>query len=241
MKSMTGYGRGEASQRGYKITVELSSVNRRQSEIAVNLPRALEGLESRVRDEVNRRVARGRLNAKVSWHAGENDTAASARINAPLAKAYVKELSKLARELKVSDSITLDMLLRVPGILEDEEELADADAFWPAVEKALMGALDALVRMREREGEHLAKDLRSRMTVMRQSVGRIGKAAPQMIVRYREQLRERIKSAGLETPPPDDERLMKEINTLQAQLPPGYLNLDDVFKSVQNMVQPPAR
>src|SRR5688572_14335092 len=117
MKSMTGYGRGEASQKGFKITVELSSVNRRQSEILVGLPRALESLESRVRDEVNRRVARGRLNVRVSWHAGENDTAVRARINAPLAKAYVKELSKLARELKVSDSITLDMLLRVPGVL----------------------------------------------------------------------------------------------------------------------------
>ncbi|MCI0533755.1 MAG: YicC family protein [Verrucomicrobiales bacterium] len=211
MKSMTGYGRGEASQRGHKITAELSSVNRRQSEISVSLPRALESLESRVRDEINRRVARGRLNVRVSWHAGENDVAARARINAPLAKAYVKELSKLARELKVSDSITLDMLLRVPGVLEDDEDLADADEFWPTVERALMGALDALVKMREREGAHLAKDLRKRMAIMRQSVGRIGKAAPQMVERYREQLRERIKSARLETPPPDDERLMKEV------------------------------
>src|SRR5262245_2195359 len=121
MKSMTGYGRGEASQRGFKITAELSSVNRRQSEVSVSLPRPLESLESRVRDEVNRRVARGRLTVKVSWHAGENDVAARARLNAPLAKAYVKELGRLARELKVSDSITLDMLLRVPGVLENDE------------------------------------------------------------------------------------------------------------------------
>src|SRR5215467_12907763 len=98
MKSMTGYGRGEAAQKGFKFTVELSSVNRRQSEISVSLPRALEALESRVRDEVNRRVARGRLNVKVSWHAGENDLAARARLNVPLARAYLKELSKLTRE-----------------------------------------------------------------------------------------------------------------------------------------------
>jgi uncharacterized protein (TIGR00255 family) len=211
MKSMTGYGRGEASRRGHKITAELSSVNRRQSEISVSLPRALEALEPRVRDEINRRVARGRLNVKISWHTGENDAAARARINTPLAKAYVRELSKLAQELKVSGTVTLDLLLRVPGVLEDEEDLADAEEFWRTVEQALSGALDALVKMREREGSHLAKDLRKRMAVMRQSVDRISKAAPRMVERYREQLRERIQSAGLETPPPDDERLMKEV------------------------------
>jgi len=84
---MTGYGRGEASQGGYKITVELSSVNRRQSEITVSLPRPLETLEPRVRDQVNQRIARGRLNVKVSWHAGEDGTVARARVNTVLAKA----------------------------------------------------------------------------------------------------------------------------------------------------------
>lgn len=211
MKSMTGYGRGEASQGGYKITVELSSVNRRQSEITVSLPRPLETLEPRVRDQVNQRIARGRLNVKVSWHAGEDGTVARARVNTALAKAYLRELGKLARELKVADAITLDLLLRVPGVLETDEELADAQEFWSAIERALGAALDELVKMRQREGAHLAKDLRTRMAIMRRSVSRIGKAASQMVERYREQLRERIKSAGLETPPPDDERLLKEI------------------------------
>ena len=211
MKSMTGYGRGEASQGGYKITVELSSVNRRQSEITVSLPRPLETLEPRVRDQVNQRIARGRLNVKVSWHAGEDGTVARARVNTALAKAYLRELGKLARELKVADAITLDLLLRVPGVLETDEELADAQEFWSAIERALGAALDELVKMRQREGAHLAKDLRTRMAIMRRSVSRIGKAASQMVERYRELLRERIKSAGLETPPPDDERLLKEI------------------------------
>ena len=44
MKSMTGYGRGECAQDGFKITAELSAVNRRQTEISVNLPCELETL-----------------------------------------------------------------------------------------------------------------------------------------------------------------------------------------------------
>jgi uncharacterized protein (TIGR00255 family) len=211
MKSMTGHGRGEASQNGFKITVELSSVNRRQSEISVSLPRGFESLEPRVRDEVNRRIARGRLNAKISWHAGDTAQSARARLNAPLAKAYQKEITKLARELKITTPLTLDSLLNLPGVLETDDELVNADDIWPAVEKALRQALDALVTMREREGAHLEKDLKSRMTLMRRCVSAVAKAAPGMVERYRAQLRERIRSAGLESPPPDDERLMKEV------------------------------
>src|SRR5438270_386842 len=54
MKSMTGYGRGECAQGGFKITVEVSSVNRKQSEIAVNLPREFEVLDALMRDAVAR-------------------------------------------------------------------------------------------------------------------------------------------------------------------------------------------
>src|SRR5262245_36769241 len=71
MKSMTGYGWGECAQDGFKVTVELSSVNRKQSEITVNLPRELEVLEAQVRDDVNKRIARGRLTARVTLHAGD--------------------------------------------------------------------------------------------------------------------------------------------------------------------------
>src|SRR5437763_300881 len=72
MKSMTGYGRGDCSQDGFKITVELSSVNRKQTEISVNLPREMELLEAPIRDVINRHVARGRLTVRVSVHTGCN-------------------------------------------------------------------------------------------------------------------------------------------------------------------------
>ncbi len=210
MKSMTGYGRGEASQSGFKITIEAASVNRKQSELAINLARGLENLEPRIRDEVNKRVSRGRLNVRVSWHAGENGSSA-ARVNLPLARNYAKELGRLARDLKLAGEVTLDTLLRIPGVIESGDDGSHAEEFWPAVEKALRAAMDSLVKMREREGAHLASDLKSRVGTLRESVDRVAKGAPEMVERYREQLRERVRKAGLETPAPDDERLLKEI------------------------------
>ena len=211
MKSMTGYGRGGYAQDGFKITVELSAVNRRQSEISLNLPRELELLEAPIRDAINGKIARGRVMARVSVHAGGGKLSARMHINLPLARAYLTELNRLAKQLKLAGEITLDQLIRAPGVLQTDEELVEAEKIWPVLEKALKQGLAALVKMREREGEHLARDLARRIAIMRKAVGTIQKQAPLTAENYRQQLLGRIKSAGLENIAPDDERLLKEI------------------------------
>src|SRR6185369_17931811 len=95
MKSMTGYGWGECSQNGFKVTVELSSVNRKQSEISISLPRELEVLEAQIRDEINQRVARGRVTARVTLHATEGREVV--QVNRTVARAFATELRKLAK------------------------------------------------------------------------------------------------------------------------------------------------
>jgi uncharacterized protein (TIGR00255 family) len=211
MKSMTGYGRGECARDGFNVTVELSSVNRKQAEISVNLPRELEMLETRIRETILEKVSRGRVTTRVSVHAADGKSSAKMHLNIKLAKAYAHELNKLAKELKLAGPVTLDQLVRAPGVFQTDEELADTENLWPAVEKALRAALSALVTMREREGAHLAKDLATRVGVMRKSVERVAKQAPASAERYRQQLIERIKSAGLPAPAADDERLLKEV------------------------------
>ena len=208
---MTGYGRGECSQNGCKITTEISSVNRKQTEVNVYLPRELESLEFQIRDEVNKRVARGRLTVKIAVHAGEEFYGGKVQLNVALAKAYAKEIARLGRDLGLSETVSLDILLRAPGVLRTEEELSDAEGAWPAVRESLARALDLLIKMRQREGAHLATDLQNRMKTMRKSVDQIRKRAPEMVKQYQNQLRQRIKNAGLEMPASDDERLLKEV------------------------------
>jgi len=208
---MTGYGRGECSQDGFKITVELSSVNRKQSEISVALPREMEMLEASMRDVINRYIARGRLNVRVTLHTGASQVSARKHLNGPLAKAYARELSRLARQLRLPGTVTLDQLVRAPGVFQTDEQLAEDENFEPAVNEALRQALVQLVRMRVREGAHLAADLAQRVAIMRRATARVQKHAPTVARRYRAQLLERIRSAGLEAPGADDERLLKEV------------------------------
>ena len=208
---MTGYGRGECSQNGFKITVELSSVNRKQTEISFALPREMEMIEAPMRDIINRQISRGRLNVRVALHAGASKLSARMHLNVPLAKAYSRELNRLSRQLNLPGPVTLDHLARAPGVFQTDEQIVEDRDFGPAVQTALQRALRTLVKMREREGVHLAQDLAKRVHIMRKAATRIQRHAPKVARRYREQLVERIKTAGLEAPGVEDDRLIKEI------------------------------
>ena len=210
MKSMTGYGRGECARDGFKVTVELSSVNRKQTEIALALPRELDVLESRVRDLINSRIARGRVTARVTLHAAGTE-GNRGRINAAVAAEYARDFRKLAKDLKLGGEVTLDAILRAPGVIETDAGEVDAEAVWPGVEAAVGKALDALVKMREREGKHLATDLRKRIAALGAAVKNVRTHAPVVQARYREQLLERVRAAGVELANDHDERVLKEL------------------------------
>jgi uncharacterized protein (TIGR00255 family) len=211
MKSMTGYGRGDCSQDGFKITVELSSVNRKQSEMSINLPREMEMLEAQIRDVINRFVARGRLTVRVALHTGTSKLSARMHLNVPLAKAYARELNRLSKQLRLPGPVTLDHLARAPGVFQTDEQIAEEEDFWPAVEKALRKALSDLIKMRVREGMHMREDLIKRIGIMRKAVATVQRHAPGVAERYRQQLVERIKTAGLEGPGLEEDRLAKEV------------------------------
>jgi uncharacterized protein (TIGR00255 family) len=238
MKSMTGHGRGEAVQRGFKVTVEISSVNRKQSDLSLSLPDELEPLEAQIRDEIHRLVARGRLLVRVKLHAG-GAAAARARVNDALAKAYAKELRRVVKELKLAGNVTLDHLLRAPGVLESAVEADDAQELWPVVKKALDQALAGLNAMRVKEGAHLAADLRARLNLIREAAGEVARQAPQVAERYRQQLHERIRNAGLEGLAPDDERLLKEVALFadRSDISEELTRLQSHFKQFEDLLK----
>ena len=112
MKSMTGYGRGECAKSGVKFTVELNSINRKQSEISVDVPRELVELEPRVRDEINTRVSRGRINVVIAYHrANHNHTPVS--VDKALAQGIHKAAKQLAKEMKLKDDLSVETILGV--------------------------------------------------------------------------------------------------------------------------------
>ena len=210
MNSMTGYGRGECSRDGNRITVEISSVNRKSAEVAINLPRELDALENKIRDEILKHISRGRLNVRVNLSAANGFKNRAVRINRDLARAVHAELTKLNQELKNVEPVGLETLMRVPGIVESGDDETDPDSLWPAVKQAVGKAVDGLVQMRQKEGKHLARDMKTRIKTIQSSVKAISKLAPAVPKRYRENLTNRLEKAGLGIDL-DDERVLKEL------------------------------
>jgi uncharacterized protein (TIGR00255 family) len=206
---MTGYGRGQSSHNGSKFSVELNSVNRKQSDVVVTLPRELSELEPRVRDVINAEVSRGRLNVVVSAHYSAPKTQAVA-LDTNLARTYFRAMVELQKELNAAGEINIETILRAPGVVRTPEEQFSPEDAWPHVESALKEALAELVKMREREGKHLAKDLIHRLKTVRSCVRKIRTLQPGVLKRHRQSLLERIEKAGLELQI-DDERLVKEV------------------------------
>ncbi len=206
---MTGYGRGESDGGGAKISVEINSVNRKQSDIVVNLPRELSALEPRVRQVVGERLARGRTNVVVAFDPAAQN-ARTLALDRALARSYHDGMRALQKELGVTGEISIGMILQAPGVLRFAEDSLVPNKIWPALEEALGDALGELIKMREKEGKHLAKDLIRRLKVLRQELKEVGKKHPALAEKYRQTLLERISKAGLELQP-NDERLLKEI------------------------------
>jgi uncharacterized protein (TIGR00255 family) len=209
MKSMTGFGRAEVRSGGHCLGVEISSVNRKQSDIVVNLPRDWASLEIDLRKMVAQSVSRGRVQVQVKWEATAS-AHASLAIDRKLAREYADGLRLLAKELKLQPIASVAELLRAPGVFALEDSSTRAEEVWPLLENAVAKAMQALNKSREREGAHLLRDLQSRLAALRAALRRISDLAPEVTRQQRDALRKRLADAG-QPLPLDDERLLKEI------------------------------
>jgi uncharacterized protein (TIGR00255 family) len=210
MKSMTGFGRAEAADGKWRCAVELSSVNRKQSDIDIRLPREWSALEPDVRKLVSGAISRGRLQVQITLDAG-GESGASLKVDTGLARQYVAALKKLDAEFFGGRGLSVDSLLRAPGIFTlTENENRPAGHVGPLVERTVNKALGAWDKARAREGAHLRKDIETRMKVVRDVLKGIQREAPRVPEMQREAMHKRLEDAGLPLPL-DDERLVREI------------------------------
>ncbi len=210
LTSMTGFGSAEASAKGVHVIVELSTVNRKQLDLHVSLPRSLTALESRIHDEIRHALSRGRVTGAILVTWSESHRHRAVEVDAELARAYLREMRKASRALKLTDDLTASDMMALPGVVERKQPDQDLDAIWPLVQRTLRRALKNLVSMRQAEGERLAGDLAKRIRHLQTKRNQIARRAPHITRQYRKQLTKRLDAAGLDIDP-DDEKLVKEI------------------------------
>ncbi len=197
MESMTGHGRGSATSSGWRCTAECASVNRKGIEIAVALPRPIVSLEPKVREAVQRAVRRGRVNVTVTLEPLAGSSASQGVVDKEAARRAVRDLKALRDELSLPGEISLDLVLRSPGVLRNPaEEIPVPDDLWPAVQEALGQALERMVAMRGKEGGHLVADLLKRIRLLESSVKAIRARVPAVLRQRRDHLKSRLAELG---------------------------------------------
>ncbi|MEI6655611.1 MAG: YicC/YloC family endoribonuclease [Verrucomicrobiota bacterium] len=206
---MTGFGRGTATTGAWLATVELSTVNRKQAEVVVQLPRELADIEGRIRKQVLAAVARGRVQVTINLEPAEGGSTA-VRVDAPLARAFEAAFSQLGEAIGRKVLPSAGDFLRQPGMLTIGTRDVDAASAWAALAPALDEALTQLTLMRTREGADLAADFLVRLRTLDELSHRLAGAAAERPLRQRELLLKRLRDAGLELDPAD-ERVVKEL------------------------------
>src|SRR5206468_1065404 len=179
VRSMTGFGRAEASGESIAVTVEARSVNHRHLDVALRLPRAFAALELEARRLVQSRLERGRVDVNVQLTPLGGGAAQRVQVDAALAREYVARARALALELGLEGAPNLAWVLEQPGVVRLEEpEPVEPAVPWPLLAEALGRALDELVARRTAEGDRLAEALRTLHAELTTTVELIAARAP---------------------------------------------------------------
>ncbi|HXV22471.1 MAG TPA: YicC/YloC family endoribonuclease [Desulfuromonadales bacterium] len=191
IKSMTGYGKGQASSETVSLTVEIRSVNHRYSDVSVKAPRALMSLESEMKKRVTARLARGKIDVFINQEYAAGSSALPT-VNRPLAAAYVGLFEQLSADFAVDSGIPLSLLVGQKDVLVVKENELAPEEVASLVITAIEGALDALEGMRLKEGEALCLDMEGRLTEVERLLSRIEERAPQVPLEWQARLKERL-------------------------------------------------
>ncbi|MCX5701353.1 MAG: YicC family protein [Candidatus Omnitrophica bacterium] len=161
IQSMTGFGsyETEISSLG-KISVELRSTNHKFLETVLHLPEGSLSLEERIKKTIEAKVKRGRVTCAINIL---NRRGGDVFINNGLLKKYITKINILKKELKIAPDLTMDTLIRLPGVLTLEEQKVSPENIWPKLKIAVSMAVNNLVKTRSKEGEALKIYLRGQV------------------------------------------------------------------------------
>lgn len=210
IRSMTGYGRGEATQNGRKITVELRSVNNRYLDCGVKMPRAYIFAEDAIKTRVGKAISRGKVDVFINIVQTEGE-AFAVTVNEELAKSYIDALQKLITmgDGQVDSSYRATDLARFPDVLTVEKKEEDLEAIAEEICAVLDIALEDFNQMREREGEKLANDILNRANIIEEFTGKVEQRSPQTVAEYRARLEAKMQEV-LQNTQLEESRILTE-------------------------------
>lgn len=208
IRSMTGFGRAQGTVDGVTVTVEIKSVNHRYFDFSCRVPRNYGFLEEKLKNFVQSRVTRGKIECYVLIEAQEVEECI-VKVNHSLAKGYIDALNEIGEIYGLENDINVSAVARNHDIFSVHKSDAEEEVIWSAVSSVATAAIDSFVSMREREGEKLKADILSRCDLILEKVSFIEERSPQTVAEYNAKLLERMQSV-LGDVQVDEQRLLTE-------------------------------
>ncbi|MGI6264832.1 MAG: YicC/YloC family endoribonuclease [Acutalibacteraceae bacterium] len=208
IRSMTGFGRRQATVDGMAITVEIKSVNHRYYEYSSRLPRGYGFLDEKLKSYLQDRIARGKVEVYVSIET-QDAPGSEVLVNYTLAESYLNALAELSERYGLQNDVSALALSRYPDILTVRKAPDDENAIWNAVRQVADGALDAFVAMREKEGARLRDDVLSRAGTILAAVEKVEERSPQTVKAHMDKVQARMREL-LDGAVVDEQRLLTE-------------------------------
>ncbi len=188
MRSMTGYGVGEAATPAGRLIVEIRAVNHRFLDVRVRAPRELVDLVPFSEQLARERLARGRIEIGMRLDGGSGSPIT---LDVARARAAYGALCALRDELAPASEVPLSLLSVVPDLFVSSSE-QQRDALRVAFRACFDLALSALDKMRRDEGRALADDLRARLASVRRGADAIATRVPAIVEGYQKRLKQRV-------------------------------------------------
>jgi uncharacterized protein (TIGR00255 family) len=212
IRSMTAFSRARTKDEHGELIWEIRSVNHRYLEVMLRFPEELRSLDPVVREQLSRRLGRGKIDCVLRF-SPSSDATAGVRVNERFATQIIDAAAHIGRMLHERTSPRSIDILRWPGVIELEEQ--DLTPIQRRAGELLEQAIDGLIQAREREGARLAELIVQRCAAMRQQVSKARELMPRVLQGVRDRLFARLAEVSEEL---DQGRLEQEMALLAQRL-----------------------
>ena len=218
IKSMTGYGKAEAILPTGKLTIEIKTLNGKNSDVNIKTQLLPKDKELLVRQMIAESLVRGTIDFFMTWEPGAGS---AKQVNPELVKEYFNQMKEIRNSLTSyraanfgdqarMDNMMLTSIMRFPDVLDNSRQDVVTEENWPLVEKAISVALQAVNDYRDKEGEALYKDVTSRVRGIMELEDEVEKLEPERVATVKE-------------------RLMKNLAELEQKVDPSRFEQEMIF------------
>ena len=212
IKSMTGYGKAEATLQTGKITVEVRSLNGKTADISLKTSMLPKDKEMAVRQKIAAALTRGNIDFFITFEPNAADSAK--KINMDLAMEYFQQIQELSKKIGTSSlqinnpNDLIATVLRMPEVLDAKKQDVITEDNWPIVEACIDQALASINEFRAHEGEVLCKDVTAKVENILEYSRQVETFEQERIEAIREKILSRFAELKAE---PDQSRLEQEM------------------------------